>query len=101
MFKSGMAGMMKKAQKMQDNVQKAQEEIKLLAAVGKSDGGNVQVHINGERQATNVQIDSSLMDDKELLEDLIITAINDANQQISDISAAKIKNATGGVSLPF
>lgn len=95
-----MAGMMKKAQQIQDNVQQVQEEIKLLTAIGKAGSGTVQVKINGEHQATDIQIDAGAMNDKDLLEDLILTAINDANQQIADASAAKMKTATGDMKLP-
>ncbi|CAC9577773.1 Nucleoid-associated protein YaaK [uncultured Gammaproteobacteria bacterium] len=100
MFKGGMAGMMKKAQQMQDNIQQAQEEIKQLAATGNAGGGSVKISINGEHQATDIQIDTSVMNDKELLEDLILSAINDANGQIADASATKMKAVTGGVNLP-
>ncbi|CAC9531508.1 Nucleoid-associated protein YaaK [uncultured Gammaproteobacteria bacterium] len=100
MFKGGMAGMMKKAQKMQDNVQQAQAEIKQLTATGTAGGGVVNININGEHQATDIQISPDVMDDKDTLEDLILTAINDANQQIADASAAKMKDATGGMKLP-
>jgi len=78
MFKGGMAGMMKKAQQMQDNMQKAQEEIKTLSATGKAAGGAVEITINGEHLATNIKIDEMVMDDKDMLEDLILTAMNDA-----------------------
>ncbi|MBA5249536.1 MAG: YbaB/EbfC family nucleoid-associated protein [Gammaproteobacteria bacterium] len=107
MFKGGMAGMMKKAQQMQDNMQQAQAEIKLLTATGTAANGAVQVNINGEHQVNNIQIDDSVMNDKTLLEDLILTAINDANQQIANATVAKMKIATGdikipsGMSLPF
>jgi len=100
MFKGGMASMMQKAQKMQEDMQKVQEEIKNLTATGKAAGGAVQVTINGEHQATDLQIDEGVMDDKDMLEDLILTAINDATKQISDISAAKMKGATGGMKMP-
>lgn len=92
--------MMKKAQQMQDNMQQAQAEIKQLTAIGKSADSAVQVSINGEHQTTDIQINDSVMDDKELLEDLILTALNDANQQIKDASAAKMKTATGGMKIP-
>lgn len=95
-----MAGMMKKAQQMQDNMQKAQEEIKALTATGKAAGGAIEVTINGEHLATNVKIDEMVMDDKDMLEDLILTAINDATTQISSASAAKMKGATSGMNLP-
>jgi len=100
MFKGGMAGMMQKAQKMQEDMQQAQAEIKNLTATGKAAGGAVQVTINGEHQATDLQIDEGVMDDKDMLEDLILTAINDATKQIADASAAKMKGATGGMKLP-
>ena len=100
MLKGGMAGMMKKAQQMQDNMQKAQEEIKALSAIGKAAGGAVEVSINGEHIATNIKIDAMVMDDKDMLEDLILTAMNDATQQISQASEAKMKGATGGMKLP-
>lgn len=100
MFKGGMAGMMKKAQKMQENVQQAQAEIKQLNVTGTAGGGVVSIRINGEHQATDIQISSDIMDDKDILEDLILTAINDANQQIADATTVKMKNATGGMKLP-
>ena len=107
MFKGGMASMMQKAQKMQEDMQKAQAEIKDLTATGKAAGGAVQVTINGEHQATDLQINEGVMDDKDMLEDLILTAINDATKQIADASATKMQSATdgmklpGGMSLPF
>ncbi len=100
MFKGGMAGMMQKAQKMQEDMQKAQEEIKNLTVTGKAAGGAVQVTVNGEHQATDLQIDDGVMNDKDMLEDLILTAINDATKQIADTSAAKMKGATGDMKLP-
>lgn len=100
MFKGGMAGMIKKAQQMQDNMQQAQEEIKQFTATGNAGGGAVKVSINGEHQATDIQIDVSVMNDKDMLEDLILSAINDANGQITDASAARMKTVTGGMNLP-
>lgn len=95
-----MAGMMQKAQKMQEDMQKAQEEIKSLNVVGSAAGGAVEISLTGEHIATNIKIDSSVMDDQEMLEDLILTAINDANQKIANTSAEKMKAATGGMKLP-
>ena len=95
-----MAGMMQKAQKMQEDMQKAQEEIKNLSVVGSAAGGAVEISLNGEHVANNIKIDPSVMDDKEMLEDLILTAINDANQKIANASAEKMKAATGGMKLP-
>jgi DNA-binding YbaB/EbfC family protein len=101
MFKGGMAGMMKKAQQMQEEVKKTQDYIKTLNATGKAAGGGVEITINGEYLATNIKIDEKLMDDKEMLEDLILTAINDASQQMTAISAKQMKGVAGGMNLPF
>jgi DNA-binding YbaB/EbfC family protein len=100
MFKGGMASMMQKAQKMQHDMQKAQAEIKKITVTGSAAGGAVQIALNGEHMATNIDINESVLDDKEMLEDLILTAINDASQQISSASSEKMKGITGGMDLP-
>ncbi len=100
MLKGGMAGMMKKAQQMQENMQKAQAEIKALSVTGKAAGGAVEVVMNGEHQATEIHIDESVLDDQDMLEDLVLTAVNDAVGQIASASSEKMKSATGGMSLP-
>jgi DNA-binding YbaB/EbfC family protein len=100
MFKGGMASMMQKAQKMQQNVKTAQAEIKNLNIAGKS-GTQVVVNMNGEYQVQSINIADEVMQDKELLIDMMRIAINDATTQIQDISAAKIQEATGGLNLPL
>jgi len=57
--------------------------------------------LTGEYRVINIQINESLLTDKEILEDLIMTALNDASSQVSEISKAKLKNVTGGINLPF
>ena len=79
----------------------AQEEIKSTSCQGESGSGAVKITLSGEYRATNIQIDESLLTDKEILEDLIMTALNDASYQVSEISKAKLKNVTGGINLPF
>lgn len=101
MFKDGMVSMIQKAKKMQEDIQIAQEEIKSTSCQGESGSGAVKITLNGEYRATNIQIDESLLTDKEILEDLIMTALNDASSQVSEISKAKLKNVTGGINLPF
>ena len=101
MFKDGMVGMIQKAKKMQEDMTIAQEEIKSTFCQGESDSGSVKITLTGEYRVTNIQIDESLLTDKEVLEDLIMTAFNDASSQISDISKAKLKIVTGGINLPF
>ena len=101
MFKGGMASMMQKAQKMQSDMKLAQDEIKLLSCTGESASGGIKITINGQHQTTAVEIDKGLLDDKEMLEDLIMMAINDASSQVNRISAEKMKGVTGGLNLPF
>ena len=101
MFKDGMVSMIQKAKKMQEDMKIAQKEIKSTSCQGESDSGAVKITLTGEYRVTNIQIDESLLTDKEILEDLIMTALNDASSQISEISKVKLKNVTGGINLPF
>ncbi len=101
MFKDGMVSMIQKAKKMQEDMKVAQEEIKSISCQGESGSGAVQVTLSGEYLVTKIEIDESLLTDKEMLEDLIMTALNDASSQIREISKAKLKNVTGGIDLPF
>ena len=101
MFKDGMVSMIQKAKKMQEDMKIAQEEIKSTSCQGESGSGAVKITLSGEYLITNIQIDESLLSDNEILEDLIMTALNDASSQISEISKAKMKNVTGGIDLPI
>ena len=101
MLNDGMVSMTQKAKKMQEDMKIAQEEIKSTSCQGESGSAAVKITLNGEYRATNIQIDESLLTDKEILEDLIMTALNDASSQVSEISKAKLKNVTGGINLPF
>ena len=101
MFNDGMVSMIQKAKKMQEDMKIAQEEIKLTLCQGESASGSVKITLTGEYRVTNMQIDESLLTDKEVLEDLIMIAFNDASSQINEISKAKLKNVTGGINLPF
>ena len=101
MFKGGMASMMQKAQKMHSDMKLAQDKIKLLSCVGESASGAIKVTINGQHQATAVEIDKNLLDDKQMLENLVMMAINDASSQVNKISEEKMKGVTGGLNLPF
>jgi len=96
-----MVSMIQKAKKMQEDMKIAQEEIKLTSCHGESGSGAVKITLTGEYLVTNIQINELLLTDKEVLEDLIMTALNDASSQISEISKAKLKNVTGGINLPF
>ncbi|MBP9743600.1 MAG: YbaB/EbfC family nucleoid-associated protein [Burkholderiales bacterium] len=100
MFDKGqMAGLMKKAQEMQENMQKAQEEIAHLEVSGESGAGMVTVIMNGKHYVKKVIIDHTLMDDQEMLEDLIAAAVNDATRKIDEQSSEKMGKVTAG--MPF
>jgi DNA-binding YbaB/EbfC family protein len=83
MMKGGMAGLMKQAQQMQEKMQKMQEELASAEVTGQSGAGLVSVVMNGRHDVKRVSLDDSLMqEDKEILEDLIAAAVNDAVRQI-------------------
>jgi DNA-binding YbaB/EbfC family protein len=101
MFKGGMAGMMQKAKQMQEDMEIAQQEIKSLTCEGISALGDIKIVLNGEHKITTININDSLLSDKEMLEDLIMIAVNDASSKVNNISKEKMKNVTGGLNLPF
>ena len=101
MFKGGMAGMLQKAKQMQEDMKIAQQEIKLISCQGVAASGAIKINLGGHYQTTSVEIDDSLLDDKDLLEDLIMSAYNDASRQVKEISDEKLKKVTGGVDLPL
>lgn len=101
MMKGAMGNMMKQAQKMQEDMQKAQEEIASMQVEGQAGGGMVKVVMNGRHELRNVQLDDSLMgDDKEMLEDLLAAAVNDAVRKIEAESTNKMSGLTAGLNLP-
>lgn len=101
MFKGGMGNIMKQAQQLQDKMQKAQEEIANMEVVGEAGAGMVKVTMLGNHNVKRVEIDESLMeDDKELIEDLVAAAVNDAVRRVSETSQEKMSDVTGGMPLP-
>ncbi|HHO59661.1 MAG TPA: YbaB/EbfC family nucleoid-associated protein [Thiotrichales bacterium] len=101
MMKGAMGNMMKQAQKMQEDMQKAQEEIASMEVEGQAGGGMVKVVMNGRHELRSVQLDESLMsDDKEMIEDLVAAAVNDAVRKIEQESASKMSGLTAGLNLP-
>ena len=101
MMKGAMGGMMRKAQQMQEDMQKAQEEIANMEVEGQSGGGMVKVVMNGRHELRKVDIDASLMsDDKEMIEDLVAAAVNDAVRKIEQQSSEKMSGVTAGMNLP-
>ena len=107
MFNKGqLAGLMKQAQAMQDNMKKAQEELGLIEVAGESGAGLVKVVMTCKHDVKRVTIDPSLLaDDKDMLEDLVAAAINDAVRKAEETSQAKLGKITAGLpagmKLPF
>ena len=96
-----MGNMMKQAQLMQERLQKAQDEIAKMEVVGESGAGMVKITVTGNHEARRVSIDDSLFtDDKDILEDLLAAAFNDAQRRIEEQSKEKLSAVTGGMQLP-
>jgi DNA-binding YbaB/EbfC family protein len=100
-MKGGIGQLMKQAQQMQANMQKAQEELARMEVTGESGGGMVKVVMNGKHEVRKVEIDAALQeDDKEMLEDLVAAAINDAVHRIERASSERMSSLTSGMTLP-
>lgn len=97
-----MQGMMKKVQKMQADMQKMQEELKTKTVDASVGGGAVTIVMNGEKIVQSVKIDPSVVDtdDMEMLEDLVLSAVNAAGQKVDDMMAQEMSKVTGGMKLP-
>jgi len=100
MMKGGIAGLMKQAQQMQENMKKAQEQLALVEVEGQSGAGMVKVTMTCSHDVRRVAIDSSVMDDKEMLEDLVAAAINDAMRRAEQVSQERMSGFTAGLNLP-
>jgi nucleoid-associated protein EbfC len=101
MMKNALGNIMQQAQKMQDDVKKAQAEIAALEVIGESGGGLVKVLMIGTREVRKVTIDESLVgDDRDMLEDLVAAAMNDAVHKVSKLKKEKMASVTAGIPLP-
>ncbi len=101
MIKGGIGNLMKQAQRMQQEMQRAQEELANMEVTGQAGGGMVSVVMTGRHDVKRVSIDASLMqDDKEMLEDLIAAAMNDAVRQVEQKSQERMSSMTAGMNLP-
>jgi nucleoid-associated protein EbfC len=101
MMKNQLAGLMKQAQAMQDNLKKAQEELAHIEVEGQSGAGLVKVLMTCKHDVRRVQIDPSLLtDDKDMLEDLVAAAFNDAIRRAEETSQEKMGKLTAGMPLP-
>ena len=100
-MKGGIGNMMKQAQMLQNNMQRAQAEVAQLECIGEAGGGMAKVTMNGKHEVSRVQLDASLLtDDKDLVEDLVAAAINDAVQKIARATQEKMQAAMSGMQLP-
>ena len=100
-MKGPLAGLMQQAQRMQDDMKRAQEEIAQIEVTGQSGGGLVSVRMSGRHEVRGVTIDRKLFaDDPEMAEDLVAAAVNDAVAKIAALSQDKIGGVTAGMNLP-
>ena len=100
-MKGGLGQIMKQAQQMQENLQKAQEELGRLEVTGQSGGGMVKVVMTCRHEVRSVTVDDNLLgDDREMLEDLVAAAMNDALRRVESTVREKFAGMTGGLSLP-
>ena len=100
-MKGGIGNLMKQAQEMQASMQKAQQELAGLEVTGEAGGGMVRVVMTGRHEVRRVAIDDSLLqDDKDMLEDLVAAAINDATHKVEAATQERMSSLTAGMNLP-
>ena len=100
MIKGGLGGLMKQAQMMQENMKKAQEQLAQMEVEGQAGAGMVKIVMSCAHDVRRVSIDPSVMDDKEMLEDLVAAAVNDAVRRGEALSQEKMAGFTAGLNLP-
>ncbi len=100
-MKPGFGNLMRQAQQMQENIQKAQAELVALEVTGEAGGGMVKVQMNGKHEVRGVTIDPAVWgDDREMLEDLVAAAVNDAVHKVESRVQEKMAGAMAGMALP-
>lgn len=100
-MKGGIGNLMKQAQRMQETMQRAQQELAEMEVTGQAGGGLVSVVMTGRHDVKRVGIDDSLLkEDKEMLEDLVAAAVNDAVRQVETTTQEKMAGLTAGMGLP-
>ena len=100
MMKGGLGGLMKQAQMMQENMKKAQEQLAQVEVEGQAGAGMVKIVMTCAQDIRRVTIDPSVMDDREMLEDLIAAAVNDAMRRGEALSQEKMSGFAAGLNLP-
>lgn len=100
-MKGGLGNILKQAQAMQENLKRAQEELAALEITGSAGGGMVRVTMTGRHNVKRVEFDPSLLkDDKEVLEDLVAAAMNDAARKVEQVTQEKMAGVTGSMNIP-
>ena len=99
-MKGQLAGLMKQAQQMQENMKKMQDQLASVEVEGQSGAGMVKVQMTCKYDVRRVSIDESVMDDKEMLEDLVAAALNDAVRKVEAATQEKMAGVTAGLNLP-
>ncbi|MDR9389159.1 MAG: YbaB/EbfC family nucleoid-associated protein [Wenzhouxiangella sp.] len=99
-MKGNIAQLMQQAQKMQDQFKQAQEELGDIEVTGQAGGGLVEVVMKGQYEVRRVAIDPEIADDREMIEDLVAAAINDAINKVQEKTQEKMSGLTGGLNLP-
>ena len=100
-MKNALGQLMQQAQRMQEDMQKAQEELAGMEVTGEAGGGLVKVTANGRKEILRVRIDDSLLgDDRDMLEDIVAAAVNDAIRRADKLKDEKIGNLTSGIPMP-
>ncbi|CAN4279823.1 MULTISPECIES: YbaB/EbfC family nucleoid-associated protein [unclassified Pseudoxanthomonas] len=99
-MRGNIAQLMQQAQKMQENLQRAQEELAKLEVTGNAGAGMVSVTLTGAKECRKVRIDPSVLSDAEMLEDLIAAAFNDASNKVDAESKSRMGAATAGMPMP-
>jgi len=99
-MKGNIAQLMQQAQKMQEQMKKAQEELGQLEVTGQAGGGLVTVIMNGRHEVRRVTIDPDIANDREMIEDLVAAAVNDAINKVQETSQEKMSGLTSGLNLP-
>jgi hypothetical protein len=101
MMKGGLSGLMRQAQQVQENMQKAQAELAEIEVIGESGAGMVKVTLNGRHEAKKIYIEPKLLgEDKDMLEDLLVAAFNDAVRKIAARVQEKYSGLMSGLNLP-
>jgi len=101
MMKAQLAGLMKQAQQMQDNMKRVQDELSRVEVEGQSGAGLVKATVTCRNEVRRISIDPSLLgDDRDMLEDLVVAALNDALRRAEQTSADRMGSVTAGLPLP-